>query len=362
MNRVPVFRPTIRREGMDSVLGCLVADQIGPGERTQELAATVAAALGMAGGIALADYRLALSCALATVGVKSGSRVMCSVLSPQTHRDAIEHGGLVPLLVDVSAESGVLDLSLADEARSMAGAVLIDHTLGFIPDLARVRSWELPVIEDVTCSLGGYNGGETASGPRGDLAVLSLGHAGLLTAAGGALLLCRTKALIASARQRVADIAEPLSDLNAALALAQLKRYRGDMDVRNSIRDAYHAAITRTRHRTLSVSANKESGDQVPFSYPVVVADGAREVERYAARAQIETRSAYGSSIMAIARRDDEETIDSHSGAGVGDALAGGPTYPAADSLSRRCVLFPLYPLLGESRVGTISKVLATLP
>ena len=361
MNRVPVFRPTIRREGMDSVLGCLVADEIGPGERTRELAGTVARALGMAGGIALADYRLTLSCALATVEVETGARVLCSALAPQAHRDAIERGGLVPLVVDVSPDSGVLDLSLAEEVRGTAGAMLIDHTLGFIPNLERVRSWDLPVIEDVTCSLGGYDG-DAAPGPRGDLAVLSLGHAGLLTAAGGALLLCRTRALLAAARQIAADLGEPLADLNAALALAQLKRYGGDMEARRSIRDAYHAAITRTRHRTLSAPANGEGGDQVPFSYPVVVADGAREVERYAARARIETRPAYGGSIVAVARRDEEATSDGHAGGDADDGRAGGLAYPAADSLSRRCVLFPLYPLLGESRVGTIAKVLATLP
>ena len=35
---------------------------------------------------------------------------------------------------------------------------------------------------------------------------------------------------------------------------------------------------------------------------------------------------------------------------------------PAADSLARRCVLFPLYPLLGDGQVEVIAKVLATLP
>ena len=31
VNRIPVFRPTVRRDEMDSVLGCLVTDAIGPG-------------------------------------------------------------------------------------------------------------------------------------------------------------------------------------------------------------------------------------------------------------------------------------------------------------------------------------------
>ena len=192
----------------------------------------------------------------------------------------------------------------------------------------------------------------------------------LLTAAGGALLLCRTKALLASAREAAEDRAEPLADLNAALALAQLKRYDGDMQTRRGIRDAYHASITRTRHRTLSLPPGADENLQVPFSYPVVVADGARDVQRYAARARIDTRSAYGGSIVA------------GGGAAGGGAAGGGATNgaaavvpdeaagdahpvgacPAADSLARRCVLFPLYPLLGDGQVESIAKVLATLP
>lgn len=361
MNQVPVFRPTIRREGMDSVLGCLVADQIGPGGRTQELSAAVADALGMAGGIALADYGLALSCALATVKVKVGARVLCSALAPQAHLHAVERNGLKPLVLDVDVESGMLDLTLAEQARGTAAVIMIDHTLGFIPDVALLRSWELPVIEDITCSLGGYDG-ETASEPRGDLSVVSLGYAGLLTAAGGALLLCRTKALLASARQIAFNFADPLANLNAALTIAQLKRYGSDMETRRTIREVYHAAITRTRHRTLIPPAKGNGGDQVPFSYPVVVADGVREVEQYAAKTRIETRPAYADSIVAIARRDGEEITYGAPDGDVEEGRDGGFNYPAADSLLRRCLLFPLYPLLGESRIEIISKVLATLP
>lgn len=364
MKRVPVFRPTVRRGELDSVLGCLVADKIGPGDRARELAAAVAAALGMAGGIALADYRLALACALAALGLPPGASVLCSALAPQAHRAAVKSGGLVPLVVDVNPDSGVIDLDLAEEKRGRAQAALLDHTLGFVPDLTRVRSWELPVIEDVTCSLGGYDG-EASPGPRGDLAVMSLGHAGLLTAAGGALLLCRTRAVLASARRVAEDRAEPLADLNAALALAQIERYDGDMQTRRSIRDAYHAAITRTRHRTLSLPRREQGGVQVPFSYPVVVADGAREVQRYAARARIETRPAYEHSIAACARdvAAPGNAVPGGNAAAAGAAMDdGGGACPAADSLARRCVLFPLYPLLGDSRVGAVARILATLP
>jgi len=344
---------------MDSVLGCLVTDEIGPGERARELAASVASALGMAGGIALADYRMALACALTTVDLPARSRVLCSALAPRAHRDAVEASGLVPVVVDVNPDSGVMDLDDAEEARGGARAALLDHTLGFVPDVTRVGTWDLPVIEDATCSLAGYDG-DTPPGPRADLAVVSLAETALLTAAGGALLLCRTRALLASAREAAADRAEPLADLNAALALAQLKRYDGDMRSRRSIRDAYHASITRTRHRTLSLPHGEEGGLQVPFSYPVVVADGAREVQRYAARARIETRPAYRGSIVAEASSTNGATAAGRAGAQDVEHPAG--ACPAADSLARRCVLFPLYPLLGDGQVELIARILATLP
>ena len=331
---------------MDDVLSCIVSDEIGPGKRSQDLAAAVASALGMAGGVALADYGLALSCALSAASLETGARVICSALAPQIHRKVIERCGLVPLIVDADADSGVLDLELADQVHGKAGAVMIDHTLGFIPNFDLLRSWQIPVIEDLTCSFGGYEG-ETAQDLRGEVAVLSLGHTGLLTAGGGALLLCRTKALMSSVKRIAADCAAPQADL----------------DVRRSIRDAYHSAITRTRHRTLSSPSNDGNVNQIPFSYPVVVADGVREVARYAAKAGIETMPAYEGSIAANLYHDEEVMAGGTAeDSRKDDAPDGGIAYPAADALWRRCVLFPLYPLLGVARVATISKVLATLP
>jgi dTDP-4-amino-4,6-dideoxygalactose transaminase len=314
----------------------------------------------MAGGVALADYRKALSCALSALAIPAGENVLCSALASTAHRDAIEDAGMVPMVVDVSSDSGVMDLHLADEVRGMARAVLIDHSLGFVPNLTHVLEWDLPTIEEVTCSLGGYDG-DKAQGPRADIAILSLGYSSLLTAASGALLLCKTRSLLAAARAVVRDRAELLADLNASLALAQLKRYDGDIQTRHSIREAFNTAITRTRHRTLSLPHDDEDGVQVPFSYPVVVSDGAREVQRYAAHARIETYMAYKRSIVANARLYDGMRFDEADDV-LGNSELKFNSWQVADSLARRCMLFPLYPLLGEERVQAIAKILATLP
>ena len=44
---IPVFRPTVKRKDMGSVLSCIVSDKIGPGEISRELVTRAATCLGM---------------------------------------------------------------------------------------------------------------------------------------------------------------------------------------------------------------------------------------------------------------------------------------------------------------------------
>ncbi len=48
---LPVFRPTVKRKDMGSVLSCIVSDRLGPGEISRDLVSRVCHALGHAGGI-----------------------------------------------------------------------------------------------------------------------------------------------------------------------------------------------------------------------------------------------------------------------------------------------------------------------
>ena len=420
--KIPLFRPTIRRRQMHAVLECLVSEEIGPGALARRLTREAASALRLAGGVALADYGAALRAGLrAVTGGGGGSgRVLLPALAPLAYVQAAERLGLVPLLIDVDPESGAP--SRAALQRLMAyrpQAAVAYHGVGQ-PDCAgALQELGLPLIEDVTeLVLGLGAGGEGASAPApgggaapngrrrpeplregpapapeaepagsalppapgagraGRVVVIGLGAGGALAAGGGGLVLARARndrrLLAAFPRDHGAD---ELPDVNAALALAQWQERAGSSARCAALAARFRDAVARCRHRTLPGAA------AAGHLFPVLVADGMREVRRYAARHQVDTRLAYdGCALTRVVAGDSGAAAAASAGDAVGAPAPAATAAPAADApvagangaqpdnlqgaqeLARRCLLFPLYPALTDAAANQVAKVLATLP
>ena len=417
--RVPLFRPTIRRRQMHAVLECLVSEEIGPGPIAKQLAGELAAALGCRRGVALADYAAAAAAALhLAVETSAGGEeapagspppVLMSALVPVTYMYAARAVGLHPLLVDVDPETGCLDggalqRMLAHRPR----ALVIGHALAASEPLDDVRAAGVPIVEDVSAALFGVlasapgaapgrvaadgraGAGASANGSAsggadelpanqtdtqavrelaGDVLVVGLQAPGALVAGGGGVVVVRSPS---AGRLLTGCIARfgwtGLSDVSAALALAQLHDLAGGSRRCAALAARFRDAVARSRHRTLAPGA--VSG---PL-FPVVVADGLRAVQRYAIRHHVETMLACEGSAITGLLPAEGEPVDGGPAPGPGPAPAAAsePDAPAgaaveerlagAQELARRCLLFPLYPELADSQAGQVVRVLATLP
>jgi len=160
-----------------------------------------------------------------------------------------------------------------------------------------------------------------------------------------------------------------LCDMNAALGLQQVKRIEQFIQKRREIASIYHRALLRGRHRLLLQPGEAEN---VFHSFAVVLASGAREVIQYARKKQVECiyafeGSLYGSMVRPVGHNDAAESAESdNSGSPIDDANhemeLDAADFPGARSLTLRCVLFPLYPVLPKREVDRIEKVVTTLP
>jgi perosamine synthetase len=342
---IPLFVPTIRRRDMDRVLACMVTDSVGPGAANRELCTAVAEYLGLAGGAALASYYGALLAAFEALGLAAGDKVVVPALAPAVYADALQAAGLVARVVDVDAATGTVSTAAARaEVEAGARAIVAHYTLGFVPDMPRLLELQVPVIEDLSQALGA-NHGEQRCGGLGTLAVLSLSPDAIITAGEGGMVLTRDKA----AARRLQECAQarlaPLADLNASLAVAQVREIESFVDARRQIAAAFARSVARTRHKAL---LQGEEGENIHYSFPVMLASGMKDVRQYARKKGVETAPAHVASILG--RSTPEAGPDP-----AGDL-------PASRSALMRCLLFPLYPTLGQSRTDAVSKVLATLP
>jgi dTDP-4-amino-4,6-dideoxygalactose transaminase len=286
-----VFRPSIKRRDMDHVLNCMVSDNIGQGFLSSELARTLAGYLGLEGGFCCSSYHAAISLAFETLGIARGDQ------NPK--------------------------------------AIVVHHTLGFVPDMDGLLGLGLPILEDVSHAVGAGIGDRKAGG-WGQLTVLSLGPRGIITCGMGGAILSRDRGLLKEVRNLDPENNHILADLNASLGLAQMRELESFLTARRRIERVFSESLMRSRHRPLIA---REESESVPYSFPVFLTGGMREIRRYAGRKRIDTRPAF-----------------------VDSSAAENDSCLNARNLTLRCLLFPLYPMLGKRNVEHIARVIATLP
>ena len=357
---LPVFRPTVKRKDMGSVLSCIVSDRLGPGEISRDLASRLCHLLGHAGGITLASSYLAVSAALEAIGLAASDAVILPALAPVSWLRVLRDKGIVPLLADVEPDSGSIhpDRVAALAARG-AKAIMVPHTAGIIANVDAVKAHGLPIIEDASHGLGGMSG-ERPCGGSADICLLSMDPESIITSGGGALVLGRSRQTAAALKriQEGSPLYSPLADMNAALGISQLAALDGFVQARREVAAAYRQALLKSRHRTL---VQQNEADPVLFSFPVVLASGMKDVRTYALKKNVDTIPAFADSIAA----QETPSEDPGPGAEAGGAPAAeslAAACPNARSLVLRCLLFPLYPMLGKRDVEAVCRVLGTMP
>jgi dTDP-4-amino-4,6-dideoxygalactose transaminase len=334
---------------MDSVLTCMVSDSLGPGVLGQKLVKETCEYLCCAGGVALREYGRAIGLALDVLGLEKGAGVIISALAPRVYRDVFEEKGIRALYADVEEDSGCLSAEAAGELAGEASAIVVHAGLGFVPDMETLAGYGLPLIEDVSQALGSHTGSRKM-GSHGACTIVSLEPEGIITAGGGALLLCRSRretgALSKLTENFLSDVLLP--DFNAALGITQIKNIEKFIQRRREIAAVFSHAAAQARHKMLR---QKGEAENIFFSFPVLLSSGMKDVQAYARKKGVETKGAFAESVLAYLP---DSSAESSPGAAK--------SFPVARGFLLRCLLFPLYPSLTKVSVEQISKVLSTLP
>jgi perosamine synthetase len=353
---VPVFRPTVKRKDMGSVLSCIVSDRIGPGEISRDLVSRACHLLGHAGGVSLANGYLAVSAALESLGLAASDSVIVSALAPALWLRVLQDKGIAALVADVEGDSASIDSTQVTAlVQKGAKAIMAPHTVGIVADIEALKTHGLPVIEDVSQALGGKVG-EAPCGSAGDICLVSLDPESIITCGGGALVLGRSRQT-ASALKRIQEgtpLYSPLADMNAALGIAQLAALETFVTVRREVAAAYAQALLKSRHVSL---VQKVEAENVLSSFPVALNDGMKDVRQYALKKNVDTLPAFAGSIAAL----EPSLADQESPTGPAQPPLTAHC-PNARSLVLRCLLFPLYPMLGKRDVEAVCRVLSTIP
>jgi dTDP-4-amino-4,6-dideoxygalactose transaminase len=360
--KIEVYSPTIRRKEMDAVLTAMVEEKIGVGERNRLLIHTAKEQVKFDYALALRSPAVALHLALKALNAVPGQAVIVSALSPRYYFQVLEDMRLTCLFCDVSYDSPCMSAEMIERviAEKKAGleicAIVLHHTLGFLPDTRAVAELGIPVIEDISQSYGShFNTGEKkdnesgeneknekreeAQAKRGVFCILGLEERDMLTSGGGALLFAmnRRDGNLLRNFSGIADV-YCLADINASLAVVQFKEVLRNIERRRDIARVYTQASLRTRHKRFVPLVENEYNN---YAFSLVLETGLKDVIAYARKKDIVIENAF------------ENTA---AGAGLCSGC------PVSNSLVLRTVLFPMFPRLRLKDVESVSRLIMTLP
>jgi len=261
---IPIAVPDLRGNEAAYLAQCVEDNWVSSaGPFVSEMEIRVAEISGSAHGVAVVNGTAGLHLALLGVGVAPGERVLIPDWTFAATANAVFHAGAEPFFADVTEQSWTLDPAAAEQIlaqpENRIRAVIAVHALGHPAELealtAICRKAGVALIEDAAGALGATYHGRPV-GSFGDFAVFSFNGNKTITAGGGGMVVTnegtaadRMRRLSAQARQTSAyrhdEVAfnYRMTNLNAAVGLAQLERLEEMLAAKRALAAVYDKAL-----------------------------------------------------------------------------------------------------------------------
>jgi len=268
IKHIPLSAPDLRGKESTYLARCISENWVSSaGPFVTEFEQRMALLTGRRYGVATVNGTTALHLALVVAGVRQGDLVIVPDWTFAATANAVAHAGAEPFFTDVTASTWTLDPSLvADVLRKLkkrgkrrVGAVVTVHALGHPADMdplaSLCREAAVPLIEDAAGAIGSSYKGRPAGG-LSDAAIFSFNGNKTVTAGGGGMVVTdraawarRLRSLSTQARAGHAYIHLEvgynyrMTNLNAAVGLAQLERLDEMLKAKRSIVEAYEGLV-----------------------------------------------------------------------------------------------------------------------
>lgn len=272
---IPHSRPTLDNEEVRAVSAVVRSGYIAQGKKVRELEEKLARFIGVKGAVAVNSGTSALHLALKAMGIGKGDIVLLPSYVCSAPLNAVYQAGAEPVLCDIETDDFNISYeSIRDKSAGKAKVVIVPHMFGSPADLDKIKESGIPVIEDCAQSVGAFYGKKRA-GSIGRFSIFSF-YANKMLAAGegGALVSDDTDILAAARDLRDYDEKEDykvrynykMSDVQAALAIVQLKKLPGFIRKRKAIAAKYNKAF-----KDLGIVLPRGEFDHIYYRYVVRV-------------------------------------------------------------------------------------------
>lgn len=342
MASIKFQKPSLFRKDMDAVLQTMVDEKIGPGEKKRQFSRDFSLYLNRKDGFTFRSYLDAIIVGLSSFNLNSGDYVALSVFTPSIYLEALKRLDLKPFIVDVDSEMMIDQNTIASSLDKEIKAIISFHPICQIPSSLSLRELSLPILEDISQSLGSRLG-ELKSGSCGDVVICSTEEDSIISTAGGALLFTDNDEYSERIKKTISDI-QPfieMPDLNASLGVVQLANIDQLLQRRNTLYKLYFEDVRKKGNVKVFGSGSIDFFSN-GYGFSIISNEKPEEIINTALKYQVTCRKTFSKAIGA-------RYLDKYD------------KYPKALPSLCRAISFPLYPFLSKEDIQTIEKVIGIL-
>ncbi|MGQ0809800.1 MAG: DegT/DnrJ/EryC1/StrS family aminotransferase [Nitrospiraceae bacterium] len=344
---IPHNRPLLGREELDAVTEVLRTGQLAQGTHVEQFQRTVAAYIGITGGVAVNSGTVALELALLALGVSSGDEVIVPSYVCPAPWLAVTRVGAKPRIVDIEPGSYNIDPEAVQKAMTgRTRAVIAPHLFGLPADLTRLQAVDVPLIEDCAQTLGATERSRPV-GTVGRVTVCSFYATKLLCAGEGGMVLSNDPSILERVRLlrqydetpslNHAASNHKMSDLHAAVGLSQLRHLSAFLERRAWIAAEYNRALA---EKDVAIPVVPPGRTHVYYRYVVQLPESGPTVGMMYSRLERQ-----GIQCRKPVFRPLHRYLES-----------GG--CPASDAADQRALSIPIYPAMTDDEVARVIHVL----
>jgi perosamine synthetase len=257
---IPYGHQSIDDDDIDAVVAVLRGEWLTQGPAIEAFEAALCDVTGAAYAVAFANGTAALHAAAAAAGLGEGDRVATSALTFSASAACARYVGATPVLVDIDPKTLNLEPDLVPDDVEALVAV---HYAGLPVELSQLRQRPRVLIEDAAHALGAVTpDGPVGNCARSDLCCFSFHPVKIITTAEGGAVTTNDAELAERLRrfrnhgiERVPEAGAwyyevrslgfnyRITDMQAALGIAQLQKLERFVTRRNEIAGRYREAL-----------------------------------------------------------------------------------------------------------------------
>jgi perosamine synthetase len=335
------------------------------GEFIDKFESEFAAFCGVKHALTCSNGTAALHLSLLAIDIGPGDEVILPTFTYVATANAVRYCGATPVLVDCHSDTWNIDETLIEKAiTKRTKAIIVVHIYGHPCEMAPIQKiaekHNLKIIEDAAEAHGAayFNPQQTKTGALGDIAAFSLFGNKIITSGEGGVITINDSGLAEkikllkdqgmSPTQRywfpIVGYNYRMTNLQAAIALAQLENIDWHMERRRKIVDTYNNYLAASKFINIPVERNNVRHAYWMYSIALTkqCALTRDDVITKLTKVGVESRPFF-CPVHRLPPYYNSKNADN---------------YPVADEISSRGLNLPTYSDLSENSIGKICDVL----